>query len=379
MITVTGLSKVYPGSKIPAVDEIDFEIEDGEFVSLLGPSGCGKTTTLRMLAGLERPTAGVITMDGELLSSSVNGTFRPVHKRPIGMVFQSYAIWPHMNVFKNVAFPLSVERPRIDRKEVRARVETALELVGLQDYMDRPAGNLSGGQQQRVALARAVVREPKLLLLDEPLSNLDSQLRARMREEIRAIQQRIGITTVLVTHDQGEALAISDHVIVMSGGHIVEHGLPQEVYTWPRDAFTANFLGVSNRFDGTVIEQTGDVVSVQTEVGILTCGHCDNVTVGEEVSVFIRPESFSLTRRKPDEPHLDAVVSFTTYQGDSWDYHVAIGDTDVKVRVYKEKVGLEKGETVHLVPDPGAAILMPLTGRSAHPDIAEPSITRESA
>ena len=226
MIKLTGLVKRYPGRTVTAnaVDGLDLEIPEGKLVSLLGPSGCGKTTTLRMIAGLERNDGGTIEIDNTVVSDPARRIFHGADRRPIGIVFQSYAIWPHMTVEQNVMFPLRAGKNKVAKPAARQRALEALDMVGLADFATRPAPDLSGGQQQRVALARALVREPKVLLLDEPLSNLDKGLRDRMRDQIREVQLKLGITTVFVTHDQDEALAISDEVILMNRGHIFEQG-----------------------------------------------------------------------------------------------------------------------------------------------------------
>ncbi|HEX5404954.1 MAG TPA: ABC transporter ATP-binding protein [Pseudonocardiaceae bacterium] len=364
MIKLTGLVKRYPGRTVAnnAVDGIDLEVAEGELVTLLGPSGCGKTSTLRLIAGLERPNSGEISINGEVVAGP--GCFLGAHRRPIGIVFQSYAIWPHMTVLENVMFPLRVGRHRGRKAESRTRALAALDGVGLADLADRPAPALSGGQQQRVALARALVREPTVLLLDEPLSNLDAGLRDRMRDEIRAVQQRLGITTVFVTHDQDEALAVSDLVVVMNGGRIVEQGLPQEIYTWPRSEFTARFLGVSNTMTGTVTALDGAVADIAVASGTLRCRACEGIEPGSRVSLFLRPESFRLSRRQHDENDWAGTIAFSIYQGDCWDYHVTLAGETVKVRVYREKVGLAHGDTVYLRPDEDAVIVMPESGRA---------------
>ena len=373
MIQLTGLVKRFPGRTVTAnaVDGIDLEVPEGKLVTLLGPSGCGKTTTLRLIAGLERPERGEIVIDGRLVCSAERGMFVGAHERPIGIVFQSYAIWPHMTVRENVAFPLKVQRPRLSRTDIRKRALAALELVGLADLADRPAPALSGGQQQRVALARALVREPQVLLLDEPLSNLDAGLRDRMRDEIRAVQQRLGITTVFVTHDQDEALAVSDEVVVMDRGRVVERGLPQEIYAWPRAEFTARFLGVSNTLSGTVQSVSAEATEVTVAAGLLRCRACAEVGRGDHVSVFMRPESFRLSRHHPEEGAWQGRVEFSIYHGDCWDYYVTVGADTLRVRVYKEKVGLSHGDTVYLMPDEGSALVMPASPQS-HPAAAAP-------
>ncbi|MFI5894652.1 ABC transporter ATP-binding protein [Actinoplanes sp. NPDC051513] len=377
MIKLTGLTKRYPGRAVAAnaVDGIDLEVGEGTLTTLLGPSGCGKTTTLRLIAGLERADAGTIEIGGQVVSDPARGIYVGAHRRPIGIVFQSYAIWPHMTVIENVMFPLRVSRPRPRRAEAKRKALEALDQVGLADFADRPAPALSGGQQQRVALARALIREPKVLLLDEPLSNLDKGLRGRMRDEIRAVQQRLGITTVFVTHDQDEALAVSDDVVVMNGGHIVERGIPHAIYTYPRDMFTATFLGVSNSLTGIVESVGPDGATVSFGKRSMLCRQCETVEAGQEVSVFMRPESFRLSRRQHSDEAWTGTIEFSIYHGDCWDYHVRLGADLLKVRVYREKVGLEHGDLVFLEPDPDSAIVMPAaTGLAAGP--AEVKATR---
>jgi iron(III) transport system ATP-binding protein len=361
MIKISGLTKRYPGRVVNAnaVDGIDLEIDEGKLVTLLGPSGCGKTTTLRLIAGLERSDAGVVEIGGQVVSDPARGVFVGAHKRPIGIVFQSYAIWPHMTVIQNVMFPLRVTRPRPSRAAACEIAEAALDMVGLADFADRPAPALSGGQQQRVALARALVRKPAVLLLDEPLSNLDKGLRGRMRDEIRSVQQQLGITTVFVTHDQDEALAVSDEVVVMNAGRIVEQGLPHAIYTYPQDAFTARFLGVSNSLDGIVGAIDADGAIITTGSYTMRCARPGAAEVGDAVNVFMRPESVRLSRRQHSDEAWPGTVEFTIYHGDCWDYHVRVGPQLIKVRVYREKVGLQHGDKVFLEPDPDDAIIMP--------------------
>jgi iron(III) transport system ATP-binding protein len=357
MISVRGLVKRYDGRDVVrnAVDGISFEIPEGRLFTLLGPSGCGKTTTLRMIAGLEKPNAGEITIDDRVVYSATAGTFVPANRRPIGMVFQSYAIWPHMSVFENVSFPLTVGDAKPSRAVVAEKTRAALDLVGLGDLARRSATALSGGQQQRVALARALVREPRVLLLDEPLSNLDAQLRERMREEIREVQQKLGITAVYVTHDQNEALAISDHIMLMDAGRMVEIGVPQEIYRVPKAPFTATFIGIANEIDGT-LQRTAGATTVLTPHGRLTVG-ANGFGDGETVRVFLRPENFVLHREARNDAWM-GTVSFVTYQGDSWDYQVDSAGQMLRVRVHNEKDGLARGDVVFLEPDGAAAVVM---------------------
>ncbi|GEK79096.1 ABC transporter ATP-binding protein [Agrococcus baldri] len=251
-ITVEGLTLQY-GDNV-AVRDMDLTIGEGESVVLLGQSGCGKTSTMRCIAGLETPTTGRITVGERVLFDAAKGINRPSHRRNIGMVFQSYAIWPHMTVFENVAFPLTMQRT--GKADARRRVMETLELVGLAEFADRGASKLSGGQMQRVALARSVVMQPSIMLLDEPLSNLDARLRHRLRGDLRELQQQLGLTSVYVTHDQEEALALADRIAMMQHGRIVQIGAPDEIYNRPRSASIADFLGVGNIIEVEPVDAT---------------------------------------------------------------------------------------------------------------------------
>jgi iron(III) transport system ATP-binding protein len=368
MIAVRSLTKRFgrEGTK-NAVDDISFTIPEGKLFTLLGQSGCGKSTTLRMIAGIEEPTSGEIRLGDQLVYSSEQGVHVPVNKRPIGMVFQSYAIWPHMSVFENVAFPLTVAKPRPSRREIEERTRKALEVVGLGALAGRSATALSGGQQQRVALARALIREPKVLLLDEPLSNLDAKLREQMREEIRAIQQKIGITTVFVTHDQNEALAISDLILLMQDGNIVEFGEPQHLYNRPQTSYGAQFIGVSNRFEGTVVG-SGEIEFMQLRVRHAADSQ---FSAGDPVVIFIRPESIALAK-KPRPGHAwSGPIAQRIFQGDAWDYTVRVNDQDIRVRSYDKAEKFETGDIAYLQANYDEMIVLP-------PHMADATLAAES-
>ena len=276
-----------------AVDRVDLRVNEGEFVTLLGPSGCGKTTTLRMVAGLEQNTGGRISIGNEVVSDAARGIFVPSERRRLGMVFQSYAIWPHMTVFDNVAYPLRVRRR--PAAEIRDLVSRALRLVEMEGFADRPAPALSGGQQQRVAIARALVFEPTVLLLDEPLSNLDAKLRLQMGDEFRSIQKRLGMTSLYVTHDQSEAMALSDRVVVMDRGAIQQVGAPEDIYRYPANRTVAAFFGTPNLLEATVQSCARiDDRRIRLEVvGRGWRGPCEaasEVQPGRTVTVMVRPE-----------------------------------------------------------------------------------------
>ena len=262
LVELDRLSKHF-GAEV-AVRELNLAVAEGEFVTLLGPSGCGKTTTLRCIAGLEHPDAGEVRIDGRIVASAQRGIYLPPEDRNIGMVFQSYAVWPHMTVFDNVAFGLRIRR--VERARMRALTMKALELVGLAHLADRYATKLSGGQRQRVALARAIAYEPKVILFDEPLSNLDAKLREQMRVELVRLQREVGITSIYVTHDQAEALVMSDRVVVMADGAIQQIGDPQTIYARPANRFVAKFIGVANLVDGVLLESNGSTCAIEVRV-----------------------------------------------------------------------------------------------------------------
>ncbi len=325
------------GQAVKAAQDISFEVPTGEFFTLLGPSGCGKTTTLRSIAGLERPKSGEIGVDDTVYYSSRKGIFVQPNRRGFGMVFQSYAIWPHMNVFGNAAFPLEVGKRRYSSAELDQKVMRVLKAVQLDHLRDREATKLSGGQQQRLALARALVMEPKLLLLDEPLSNLDAKLRDAMRFELKRLQRELRITTVYVTHDQSEALALSHKIAVMSEGRIQQIGTPREIYDRPINKFVADFVGTTNFIEGTVsAEAPGEnAYVVQTEIGPLQSIAVDRLRVGDRVVLSIRLEDLEISEQKPDQVNaLRGTVHQKVFLGDNLEFQVKFGERVLQARVH---------------------------------------------
>ena len=358
MLNVTHLRKIFNPEKgeVRAVDDINFEIPAGEFFTLLGPSGCGKTTTLRCVAGLEKPDGGEISIGDKKVSSAQKNLFVPCNKRDIGMVFQSYAIWPHMNVFNNVAFPL-VERG-LKKAEIKEKVMNTLKLVKLNGLEDRPAPLLSGGQQQRLALARALVKAPGLMLLDEPLSNLDARLRAMMRVELKELLKELKITSLYVTHDQIEALAMSDSVAVMNEGKIVQVGDPASLYHRPAKEFVANFMGAANFLKGQALtdsrpEAFETLGRVETDHGIWQSLMAKGIRKGDQVMVCIRPENFTLGRERPESEGnvLEGNVEMATFLGETYDCLVRVGKDEIRARVH-HFLAPQRGEKVFLWANP---------------------------
>jgi ABC-type Fe3+/spermidine/putrescine transport system ATPase subunit len=346
ILRVTDLRKTFAvdkkqGNSVYALDGISFDVQPGEFFTLLGPSGCGKTTTLRSIAGLEQPDAGEIVVSDRVLFSSKSKIDVPANRRELGMVFQSYAIWPHMDVFSNVAFPLrSVpRRERLSRIKIEQKVDAALETVQLIHARKRRATDLSGGQQQRLALARALVTESPLTLFDEPLSNLDAKLRDGMRFELKRLQRELGLTAIYVTHDQIEALAMSSRIAVMREGTVEQLATPREVYETPATPFVADFIGVSNFFDGKIIaQQPGEIYHVETAAGVLECsvtGEDVSIANGTEVTVAVRPQHVRLAK-EPDAVRdigiWPGIVRTRAYMGEYLDHMVEVGDVMVRVR-----------------------------------------------
>ena len=336
------ISKIYKdpktGKDFYAVHDVALEIEPGSFVTLLGPSGCGKTTTLRMIAGFEKPTEGVIMIGDQEISNAEKGYFMAPEKRGIGMVFQSYAVWPHMNVVDNVGYPLKIQN--VPKEERLKQVMEMLELVHLKEYAERLPSQLSGGQQQRVALARALVAKPSLLLLDEPLSNLDAKLRESMRFEISAIQKDLGITVIYVTHDQSEAMTMSDRIVVMSMGKVQQIGKPYDIYTKPANQMVADFIGLVNFIPATA---KGDRIFMQGYEGV---SFPNPKKLAGEAVLAVRPEQITISKTAG---MVEGVMNHRFYMGDSVDYRVKVKDHIV--RVIQKGAGYntyQDGETVYL-------------------------------
>jgi iron(III) transport system ATP-binding protein len=364
VIEVKSLVKIYADGNnagVTAVNDISFTVEDGRFYTLLGPSGCGKTTTLRCIAGLEKANGGEILVAGTRVYSATHGTFVPAYRRPIGMVFQSYAIWPHLTVFENVAFPLRVGKQRFSSADIKKKVTAALEQVELTGYGERMATQLSGGQQQRLALARALVREPQVLLLDEPLSNLDAKLRERMRFELRELQRRLRITTLYVTHDQIEALSMSNVIAVMNSGVIVQEGGPREVYMQPKSKFVANFIGSTNQLAGRVTKVDNDGIgSVKTDEGEISCQLLEGLTVGSNAVVMIRPESINLHTQRPSSTRnlIEGKIGAAMFLGEYVDCTVELG-TNVLQTHQRHTLQVRRGDPVWIELPPGDCMALP--------------------
>ena len=362
-VDVTRLEKRYGTEH--AVRDVSLCVAEGEFVTLLGPSGCGKTTTLRCIAGLERPDAGEVQIGGEMVASPKQNIYRDPEDRNIGMVFQSYAVWPHMSVFENVAFGLRVRRAPAD--VVRKRTSRALEMVGLDAFAQRQATQLSGGQRQRVALARAIVYEPKVLLFDEPLSNLDAKLREQMRIELVRLQREVGITSIYVTHDQSEALAMSDRIVVMNKGTIQQIGAPRQIYARPVNTFVARFIGAANLIPGILLSRKDNVCTIEVTPG----GGCAPLRVtamtgcaadnGARVELTLRPEDLTLNLKAPPDPsggnRLAGTVVETIYLGSFLQCRVRTGDIELSVQLNHFEQ-LSPGQDVYLSFEPDHALCL---------------------
>ncbi len=344
---------------VPAVRGISFDVLPGEQLTLLGPSGCGKTTTLRAIAGLEQPTAGEIRIDGAPVYSSKRHINIPAEKRGLSMVFQSYAIWPHMTVFDNVAYGLRVRRTA--GAEITEKVHHALDMVQMRDFATRRAAQLSGGQQQRVAVARAFVFSPSVLLFDEPLSNLDAKLRADMRIELRELQHRLGITSVYVTHDLEEALAMSDRIVVMRDGLVEQTGTPDEIYSLPRSAFVADFVGSANLIHGRYRPDLAmdDLIALETAAGHVIYGMAYGRPLGSELVVSVRTVHLRISLERPIETKnvWPARVEKTVFQGDFSQIHIGWGDQRLIARCAAMEP-ITAGRDVYIAVEPRRVVLL---------------------
>ena len=358
-LSISNLTKRF--SEFIAVDDLNLELRNGEVMALLGPSGCGKTTTLRMVAGLERPTEGVVRFGGQVFVSMADGIELPPEKRHVGMVFQSYALWPHMTVAENVSYPLKLRR--ISKAEIQKRTQSVLELINLAHLKDTTIPRLSGGQQQRVALARALVYEPSLMLFDEPFSNLDTQLRGQMRLELKKLRRKIAMTGLFVTHDQIEALSIADRVAIMNCGRVEQVGTPQEVYNTPKTRFVRDFLGRSVTFNGRV-EQAGASVTVRlSNASVLTVANGSrygSLGGGDYVELSIRPERITVSdEREGGSPNaVEAIVENLLFTGDRFETQMSVGDDSILCDLPPNRVWSE-GQSVRLNLPPDALSLWP--------------------
>jgi len=388
VLRVEGLFTEYPtdrGQVVKAAQDVSFTVAEGRLFTLLGPSGCGKTTTLRSIAGLERPRAGEISVNDRVVYSSSRGVFVSPNRRGFGMVFQSYAIWPHMNVFQNAAFPLEVGdsgrrggaggRTRFSRTQIRDNVMRVLTAVQLDHLADRAATTLSGGQQQRLALARALVMEPALLLLDEPLSNLDAKLREKMRFELKRLQRELKITTVYVTHDQSEALALSHQIAVMHEGRIEQIGSPRDIYERPSSQFVADFVGNTNFIEGYVVSgflatprpQSGEGGSrtveagccvVRTEIGDVKVSADQELRSDERVAVSVRPEDVELTEARPGGDNVwEGRVEQKVFLGEAVDFQVKVGPRTLLSRRHPT-LRTKVGEAIFLQLNPEKCVVL---------------------
>jgi len=372
LISVRGLTAKYRLGRdtVTALDGIDLHIEPGQVFVLLGPSGCGKTTLLRCLAGLERPTSGQIEIEGAPLSDAETGLFIPPEDRPLAMVFQSYAMWPHMTVFDNVAFPLKAGRRRVPPHEVSDRVTEVLTLLGIDHLADRSVTTLSGGQQQRVGLARALALRPRVLLMDEPLSNLDFRLQVELRGQLRTLMHDLDLTTVHVTHNQAEALEMGDRIAVMDAGHVVQIGDPESIYHRPVDEHVARFVGDMNLIPGSVARWSDGTAQVLTASGTFLAMTADDTALSEGSRCFlgIRPADLVVPAPESASPETCMTVEIVNrrFQGDRMVFGLKAGDTTLEVSTH-HSVRLGIGSTIQIqIPPDSAIAVIPTPENRAH-------------
>ena len=358
-IRIQGLVRTYysEGKQIKALDHVDLTIPANRIFTLLGPSGCGKTTLLRCIVGLEVPDDGEIYIGDELVWSKEKNIFLPPEQRGLGMVFQTYAIWPHMNVFDNVAYPLQTSKT--PKEEVRRKVSNALKFVQLEGFEKRPATKLSGGQQQRVALARALVAEPKVILFDEPLSNLDAKLREETRKELRSFLSELQITAIYVTHDRIEALALSDLIAVMRAGKIVEIGDPKKIYFNSDQKFVADFIGRANLIKGKVEKLEGDHAVFASEIGPVVALNSQKIPVGQEAMLCVRPEFIHFDLRPGEEErnsylgHVETLI----FVGEAYEGEIRIGETILTTTIEPTRE-IQEGDPISIFFDPDHCFLL---------------------
>jgi iron(III) transport system ATP-binding protein len=358
-IRIQGLTRDFysEGKRIRALDSVDLTIPANQIFTLLGPSGCGKTTLLRCIVGLETPDAGEIAIGDEVVWSGEKNIFLPPERRGLGMVFQTYAIWPHMNVFDNVAYPLQTRKT--SREEIRNRVARVLKFVQLEGFENRPATKLSGGQQQRVALARALVAEPKVILFDEPLSNLDAKLREETRKELRRFLSELKITAVYVTHDRIEALALSDQIAVMRAGRIIEIGDPRKIYFNSDHRFVADFIGRANLIPGRVISVEGSDAVIDSAIGQIAALNSRQIGIGREVTLCVRPELIKVARTGAAGDHnlFRGIVESLVFVGEAYEGEVRVGDT-LFTTIIEPTARIAQGDEVTLSFDPDHSFLI---------------------
>ena len=375
MITGRELTKQFiasDGSRVRALDNVSFEVAAGEFYVLLGPSGSGKTTTLRVVAGLEDADRGSVTIADKLVFSSAQGIHVPAERRPIAMVFQSYALWPHMDVYQNIVFPLRRGLRRVGPDEMSRRVKRVTELLHLTEQLRRPVAQLSGGQQQRVALARALALEPAVLLMDEPLSNLDAKLRAQLRLEIKALTKAVGMTTLYVTHDQTEAMVMGDRIAVMAEGRILQEGEPAELYQQPRELFVAKFLGDMNFLTGVMKGDAASRAELTTAIGPLVLPRLPNAPYSGKIVVGFRPEDAEFADATGENTYPARIIA-RHYLGDAFLYDVQCGSFRFQLRrPNREQIEPDRDVLVRL---PAANCIAFADGEPTHDQQLEPITT----